>query len=416
MNDKRLRFGMVGAGGIAQAYAEAFKNWDVARIVAVADTRLRRPRRFAEGIGCQSYDSYQAMAKKEKLDAVMVCTPPVTHPEICLYFLERKVHVLCEKPLSIDVKNARLMVEAAADANVKLTMASKFRYVEDVIRAKSIVTSGILGEIVLFENAFTSRVDMSSRWNAESKISGGGVLIDNGTHSVDLMRYFLGPLADVQVVEGKRVQGLAVEDTVRIFVRSISGIMGTVDLSWSINKELDSYINIYGSHGTVFVGWKESKYRQSSSRDWVVFGKGYDKVQAFRSQINNFCKAIRGEETLLINAEDALASVEVIEAAYAALRQNHWTAVDRKRQRWQKTAQLQGRRPQRRMTVRIHPTAIIEEGVEIGPGTSIWDHVHIRHSTRIGEQCIIGEKTYIAYGVRIGNRVKINAFVYICTA
>jgi predicted dehydrogenase len=330
MNDKRLRFGMVGAGAIGQVYAEAFKNLDVARLVAVADLRAETAMALSEGIGCQSYNSYQAMAKKEKLDAVIICTPPVTHPEICLHFVERKVHVLCEKPLSIDVKNARLMVEAAQNFNVKLTMASKFRYVEDVIRAKGIVTSGILGEIVLFENSFTSRVDMSSRWNSDIKISGGGVLIDNGTHSVDLMRYFLGPLAEVQVVEGKRVQGLAVEDTVRIFVRSISGIMGTIDLSWSINKELDSYINIYGSHGTVFVGWRESKYRQSSSRDWIVFGKGYDKIQAFRSQIKNFCKTILGEETLLINAEDALASVEVIEATYAALRQNQWLSVNHK--------------------------------------------------------------------------------------
>ena len=64
----------------------------------------------------------------------------------------------------------------------------------------------------------------------------------------------------------------------------------------------------------------------------------------------------------------------------------------------------------------IHPTAIIEEGVEIGPGTAIWDNVHIRHATRIGEQCIVGEKTYVAYNVQIGNRVKINAFVYICNA
>jgi UDP-2-acetamido-3-amino-2,3-dideoxy-glucuronate N-acetyltransferase len=64
----------------------------------------------------------------------------------------------------------------------------------------------------------------------------------------------------------------------------------------------------------------------------------------------------------------------------------------------------------------IHPTAIIEEDVEIGAGTAIWDHVHIRRGARIGEQCIIGEKTYIAYQVRIGNRVKINAFVYICAA
>lgn len=65
---------------------------------------------------------------------------------------------------------------------------------------------------------------------------------------------------------------------------------------------------------------------------------------------------------------------------------------------------------------RIHPTAIIESGVEIGAGSSVWDNVHIRHSTRIGEQCIIGEKTYIAYQVQIGDRVKINAFVYICNA
>jgi len=130
-------------------------------------------------------------------------------------------------------------------------------------------------------------------------------------------------------VEGKRVQGLPVEDTVRIFVHSVSGVMGSIDLSWSLNKELDSYLNIYGSHGTIAVGWKESKYRQSSSSDWIVFGKGYDKVQAFRSQLNNFARAIRGKEMLLITAEDALASVEAIEAAYNSLRRVHWTAVRR---------------------------------------------------------------------------------------
>jgi len=66
--------------------------------------------------------------------------------------------------------------------------------------------------------------------------------------------------------------------------------------------------------------------------------------------------------------------------------------------------------------VRLHPTAIIEEGVQIGPGTSVWDNVHIRHGAQIGEECIIGEKSYVAYDVKIGNRVKINSFVYICNA
>lgn len=64
---------------------------------------------------------------------------------------------------------------------------------------------------------------------------------------------------------------------------------------------------------------------------------------------------------------------------------------------------------------RVHPTALIEDGVEIGDGTSIWDHVHVRGPARIGAECIIGEKTYVAYGVEVGDRVKINAFVYLCT-
>lgn len=329
MTGKPLAFGLIGAGGIAQSYVQAFAQTDLGRIVAVADTRSEAAKALAEGLGCASFfKSHAALAEKAKVDAVIVCTPPSTHAEICLRFLERGVHVLCEKPLCPDSASARSMVRSAEQAGAILTMASKFRYVEDVIRAKSIVTSGILGEIILFENAFTARVDMTNRWNSNPALSGGGVLIDNGTHSVDIMRYFLGPVAEVHAVEGKRVQGLAVEDTVRIFIRSVEGVMGSIDLSWSLNKELDSYIDIYGSRGTIRVGWKESKYRQSSSPDWIVFGKGYDKVQAFKRQIENFCRAIRKEESLLITAEDAIGSVETIEAAYRSLSSNHWVRVN----------------------------------------------------------------------------------------
>jgi predicted dehydrogenase len=322
-----LKFGLIGAGGIAQAYAQAFAQSELADLIAVADVRSEAAQAMAETAKCQSFTAYEQMATTVDLDAVVICTPPVTHPEIGIYFLERQVHVLCEKPLSITVESAQEMATAAQKAGVILTMASKFRFVEDVIKAKSIVTSGILGDIVLFDNAFTARVDMSSRWNAQPEISGGGVLIDNGTHSVDIMRYFLGPISEVQVVEGKRVQSLPVEDTVRMFTKSASGVMGNVDLSWSINKDLDHYIRIYGSQGTISVGWKESKYHQTSSQDWVVFGQGYNKISAFQDQIDNFVKAICNLEPLLITAADAVASVEVIATAYAALNQSHWTPI-----------------------------------------------------------------------------------------
>ena len=322
-----LRFGLVGAGAIAQAYAQAFHASGLASLVAVADTRQDVAAAMAEGFGCASFESHEALADRGDCEAVVVCTPPNAHPDICTDLLGRKLHVLCEKPLSIDAAAARRMVAAAEQSGALFTMASKFRCVDDVIRAKSIMTSGILGDIILFENAFTARVDMSRRWNAQAEISGGGVLIDNGTHSLDLVRYFLGPIAEVQAVEGKRVQGLDVEETVQIFSRSHSGVMGTIDLSWSLNKERDTYIEIYGSEGTVKIGWKESRYRQSTSQDWVVFGHGYDKVQAFGKQIDNFVRSIRGEEVLLITGHDGIASVEVVEAAYRALKSTEWVQV-----------------------------------------------------------------------------------------
>jgi predicted dehydrogenase len=326
MGDK-LKLGLIGAGAISQTHVQAMPLVSCAEIVGVADVRPEAAKATAEGLGAQSFTSHEALQDSVDLDGVIVCTPPSSHPEIALHFLQRGVSVLCEKPLAIDSASARLMLEAAGKSGATLMMASKFRYVEDVIRAKSIMASGVLGDIALFENAFTSRVDMTHRWNSDPRVSGGGVLIDNGTHSVDLLRYFVGPLAELQVWEGRRSQGLSVDETVRVFVRSASGIMGTIDLSWTINKELERYFNIYGSHGTVCVGWKESKYKPASSREWILFGKGYDKLQALSSQLKNFCGVVRKEEAPLTTPEDALASVEVIEAAYDALRQNRWQPV-----------------------------------------------------------------------------------------
>ena len=322
-----FKFGLVGVGAISQAYVQAMSGSESASISAVADVRTEPAKALAEQLECRSYDDHRKMLEEEKLDAVLVCTPPSTHREIALAAIDRGHHVLCEKPLSLDSASAEEMTQAAERAGVMLTMSSKFRYVEDVVRAKSIVASGILGELILFANAFTSRVDMSRRWNSVPQTSGGGVLIDNGTHSVDILRYFLGPLAQVHAVEGRRVQQLPVEDTVQLFIRSSGGVMGSIDLSWSLNKEAESFIEIYGSNGTIRVGWKQSQYRQSGNSDWVVFGKGYDKIRAFNRLVEDFCRAARGGESALISAEDALASVNVVEAAYESLRQNNWIKV-----------------------------------------------------------------------------------------
>jgi predicted dehydrogenase len=327
MSASELRVGLVGAGGIAQSYVKVFEAIEGARITAVADVRSRAADSIAEAVRGTAYPSLRALLEEADVDAILVCTPPSTHPEIVLQSIEAGRHVLCEKPLAIDVGSARAMVAAAEQAGVVFTMAAKFRFVKDVIRAREVVGSGILGELILVENVFASRVDMTRRWNSDPEISGGGVLIDNGTHSVDVMRYFLGPVVEVMAVEAKRIQHLAVEDTATMLLRTGDGVLGTVDLSWSVDKATDSYLTLYGSQGTITVGWQGARYRQASSPEWVEFGDGYDKVSCMVSQVENFCGAVRGDEPLAVTAEDAIASVSVIEAAYASLGQSDWIAV-----------------------------------------------------------------------------------------
>ncbi len=323
----RLRFALVGTGGIAQTYAQAFQTSDCCDLVAVADLNKDSAKAFAEPFGAKAFSDYKTLAENSEFDAVIISTPPNLHPEIAEYFMNRGKHVLCEKPLCLSVAEAREMIETAEKTGVVFTMATKFRYCEDVVKAKSILASGVLGEVVQFENAFTAKVDMSKRWNSNKEISGGGVLIDNGTHSVDIIRYFLGAITDVLALETSGTQNLQVDENVKLLAKTENGVAASVDLTWGINKELPNFISIYGTNGTLHIGWQASKYKLNSSPDWNIFGKGYDKVQAFRSKIENFAGAIRGKEELLTKPEDALASVEVIEAAYKSLNQNLWQKV-----------------------------------------------------------------------------------------
>jgi predicted dehydrogenase len=324
---KPVKMGLIGAGRIAQSYVDVFEVLDDVELVAVADPVEAARNGVAERTGCAPFADHESLVASADVDAVLICTPPSTHTEVARHFVEAGVAVLCEKPLAIYPERARRLIEFADQRGVLVTMASKFRYAKDVAEAKRILESGLVGETILFENIFASHVPMSGRWNADPAVSGGGVLIDNGTHSVDIARFMLGPIAEVSAVEGKRVQGLAVEDTAEIYLRSVDGAMGTVDLSWSIDKAVDAYIGLYGSEGTIQVGWRGSRYRRVADGEWVQFGDGYDKVGAMSAQVRNFARAVAGEEELVITADDAIASVDVVAAAYRSMGRNHWVAV-----------------------------------------------------------------------------------------
>ncbi|BAM04032.1 Gfo/Idh/MocA family protein [Phycisphaera mikurensis] len=322
-----FRMAIVGAGRIASDYAAALDGIEDAVLAAVVDVNPDAAAALAGPAGAATFGGVQEMLAAGGCDGALVSAPPALHPALVAELLEADVPVLCEKPLCITSAEAQELCDLARDRDVVFTMATKFRFVDDVAEAKRLILDGRIGEVLLFENAFTGRVDMTGRWNADRAVSGGGVLIDNGTHSVDLIRHFLGPIDSVQAIEGKRMQDVDVEDSVTVFCRSRSGAMCTVDLSWSLNKELSTYLSIYGSEGALRLGWKGGRVKGVGDEDWVGFGTGYSKVAAFRNQVRDFIGAARGEHQAEVSMRDALASVRVIEAAYRSIASNRWQPV-----------------------------------------------------------------------------------------
>lgn len=318
-----LSCAILGCGAIANAYAQALDSVAQLELTAVVDPDEAARQRFAEATGAQPFAS---LAELPDVDTALVLAPPSHHEALTCALLARGAHVLCEKPLAPTITAAERMLQTAREHDRRLMMGSKFRYTPDVVEAHALLQQGVCGDAVIYENVFCSVVDMTQRWNAQQAVSGGGVLIDNGCHSVDLARHLLGPLARVQAQFGRRVQPLDVEDTARMLFESQSGALGSIDLSWSVHKETDAYVRLHGTAGTLEVGWKGSRYK-SIDGAWQPFGRGYDKLTAFTAQLQNFADVCLQRAAPVIDDTDALASVVVIDRAYQSAREKRWVTI-----------------------------------------------------------------------------------------
>ncbi len=322
-----VRFGIVGAGAIAAAYAEAIAGSAGAELIAVADLDRSSADAVAERWHCTAYASHGALLADGACEAIVVCTPPSSHEAVTVDGLKAGLAVLCEKPLALDQAAALRMVEAANRAGRPFTMGSKFRFVADVEEARRRVQAGEIGEVVLVHVTFAAPVDMSRRWNADAPISGGGVLIDNGTHAVDLARAMVGPISEVQAWEGTRLQGLAVEDTAKLVLRAQSGPLVEVDLSWSLHTDRDHFLELIGSEGVLRVGWQGSSLHRRGAPP-ERFGSGYAKIEALARQIEDFVSSVREGTPPRVSTADALMSVRLLEAAYRSMEERSWQTVD----------------------------------------------------------------------------------------
>jgi predicted dehydrogenase len=152
--------------------------------------------------------------------------------------------------------------------------------------------------------------------------------MDGGIHAIDIARYFFGPLMRIRAEEAQRLPIQDIEDTVKLDMRTVSGVIGTAQLSWTIKNTCDDYIRIYGSQGTLCIGWKKSMYRLNGLVDWIKFGEGYSTLKALTRQMENLIDGIRGEGIPEITVEDGRESVRALEAAYKSFSTGNWVHLN----------------------------------------------------------------------------------------
>ncbi len=327
MKKNRIHIGLLGCGGIAQTHLEAIAHVPRVKLEAVHDLNSEAAERAARQYQVEAVVKADDLFKNRAVDAVVICVPPIHHFNFLKKAIEAGKHVICEKPFTITLKEAEEIKRLSKKSGKLIMMASKFRFVEDVIEARKFVRSGIIGDIVMAEVIFCSAVNMEKRWNSDRKVSGGGVLIDNGSHAVDVIRYLVGPIKSVYAQAGKRTQNMDVEDTARLHFETEDHVVGMVDLSWSLYKHTPNYVNIFGTKGTIEVGWAQSLIWDAKDKTSKIFGKGYKKLDAFIRQIEHFADCVEKKTTPILGIDDAIDSVRVIESAYTSIQERRWLKV-----------------------------------------------------------------------------------------
>ncbi len=327
-----FRVGIIGCGNIFPMHAVSVEQQKHAQLVAVCDNKADRAKEKAEEFDCHYYSDYQEMINKENLDVVHICTPHYLHAPMAIYAANKGVHILTEKPMSILLSDARDMVRVAKENRVTLGVIFQNRYNAGSMLVKEALDSGQLGKIICGKLSVTwKRTDeyySGSDWKGTWDKEGGGVIIDQAIHTLDLMRWFVGSeiICVDASISNRTHQLIEVEDAAEGVIKYKNGVLTSF---YTINYygydapvEIELYCEqgfakIIGDMGIVqFNDGREIKADQNPQESFNYGNvKQYWGVSHIK-QINNFYAALKQGIAPDITGEDALKTQEMVCAIY----------------------------------------------------------------------------------------------------
>jgi predicted dehydrogenase len=324
---KQFRLAILGCGAIAQEHLKAAASLNEIKPVAFCDTALERADAIAATVGAKSYSDCAELLANENLDGVVVCSPPSVHREMVLACLEHRIPVLCEKPLADTAESAAEMVQASTEANVLLMTAFVHRFTDLTREIRAMLDSGKLGRILLAEFSMMMHLDIGVDWHGTKKVAGGGVFADSGVHLVDLIRYLFGEIASVTGSFSRFFPNTDVEDTGAMLIRTESGPLCCVSMSFAAPQGLVEHFRLFGTEGALTGALFEGiQYKLRDDAEWTRVATP-DHFKAFVVQLKHFVKCARGESEPLVTAEDGWRATALIEAAYRAATEGRWVSL-----------------------------------------------------------------------------------------
>lgn len=332
--DTAVRFALVGCGLISAFHLDAICALEDAALAGVYDATPETAERTAKQYGTKAYASLEALYADPSVDAVCITTPSFLHAEQALAAVNAGKHVLIEKPMALTLEGCDAVIRAAKQKGVKVSVVSQLRFTKTIQQVKRALADGILGRIVsadLYMKYYRpqSYYDTGA-WRGTWAMDGGGALMNQGLHGVDLMRCLLGPVRAVTAVGGTFVRDIEVEDTVNALMEYRCGAIGVLQASTAAYPGFPRRIELNGEHGCIHLTenrithWEVEgcPYYDMSPRETADEGfrdpTGIDPSGHVR-QIQDFISAIRDDTPLMVPGEEGRATLAVILATYASM-------------------------------------------------------------------------------------------------
>ena len=321
-------FVIYGCGLISTVHAEAVKSLENANLLGCCDVRAESAKAFAEKYNIKCYETIDDVLADKQVDVVCICTPSGTHAELAIKFLNAGINVVVEKPMALNTADCDKIIEAAEKSGAKITVISQLRTADDVNRAREIVQSGALGKLVLCDlhmKYYRSKEYYNNSWRGTKKMDGGGALMNQGIHGVDLLQYIVGPIKNLNSICRTLVHDIEVEDTAVAVVEYENGALGVIEATTAANPSYDREMKIHGSNGCIEICDNciqrlviDGVEHPCGTYQSVGSSSDPSKVQYFEhaKQIAKFIDVIDGKETDYVSGYEGKKAVDIIERIY----------------------------------------------------------------------------------------------------